>query len=241
MYKNKKILAVVPARGGSKGIPLKNLKKIGGIPMVGLVGKIVQGISSIDRAVVSTDHDEIARLAIQYGLECPFRRPETLSGDRIGDIDVLTHALLATEGDDAITYDVIVMLQPTSPLRRVEHVQKTIEKLVDEGLDSVWTLSESDSKAHPLKQLTIEQEKLGYYDERGAQIIARQQLAPLYHRNGIAYAMTRDCLLNQKTLMGKKTGAVVLDGHFVSIDTQWDVKLVEFILSEKGPDSAKIP
>lgn len=231
MYKEKRILVVVPARGGSKGIPLKNLRPIGGTPMVGLVGDIVRELPMIDRAVVSTDHEEIAEVAQKHGLDAPFRRPENISGDRIGDIDVLIQALHATEEDDGEAYDIIVMLQPTSPLRKAEHVAVTIAKLVEEGLDAVWTISESDSKAHPLKQLRLENGRLDFYEKSGAKIIARQQLNPLYYRNGIAYAITRACLLGQQELMGGKTGAILIDGHVVSIDTEWDIELVEFILS----------
>lgn len=231
MYKERRILAVVPARGGSKGIPLKNLRPIGGTPMVGLVGDIVRELPMIDRAVVSTDHEEIAAVAQKHGLDAPFRRPENISGDRIGDIDVLIQALRATEEDDGETYDVIIMLQPTSPLRKAEHVAATVEKLLDDGLDAVWTISESDSKAHPLKQLKFKDGRLDYYEKTGSKIIARQQLDPLYYRNGIAYALTRACLLDQQELMGGKTGAVLIDGHVVSIDTEWDIELVEFILS----------
>ena len=233
MHKNKRILAVVPARGGSKGIKLKNLRPIAGTPMVAMVGSVIKDIQSIDRAVVSTDHDEIARVAEGAGIDAPFRRPEELSGDRIGDLDVLSDALLTMEKLDNVKYDVVVMLQPTSPLRRAKHVEKAIKKLIDEGWDAVWTVSESDSKSHPLKQLTVEQDsdRMDYYDPDGGQNIARQ-LQPVYHRNGIAYAVTRSCLLDQGTIKGQRTGAVVLDGHFVSIDTEWDIKLVEFILRE---------
>ena len=229
MYQNKRILAVVPARGGSKGIPLKNLRKIKGISLVGLAGIVARSISYIDRAVVSTDHDEIAREALAYGLDAPFRRPIEISGDRIGDVEVLSHALTATESDDGNRYDVVVMLQPTSPLRKAEHVKTVIEKLVNDDLDSVWTVSETDSKAHPLKQLVVIDGRLEYYDPKGAVVVARQELKPVYHRNGIAYALTRDCLLGRKSLLGPRTGAVMVAGHVVSIDTDWDLDLVEFI------------
>lgn len=232
MLDGRRILAVVPARGGSKGVPLKNIREINGVPLVGLVGQVVGAIAMIDRAVVSTDHEDIARIAEDHGLEAPFRRPEELSGDRIGDIDVLTHALHAAEENDGETYDVIVMLQPTSPLRRPEHVTATIEKLIGEGLDAVWTVSQSESKYHPLKQLNLRDGEISYYEAAGATVIARQQLETLYHRNGIAYALTRECLLDQGALMGRRTGALCLDGHFVSIDTEWDFQLVDFILSK---------
>jgi CMP-N-acetylneuraminic acid synthetase len=236
MIDTKRILAVVPARGGSKGIPLKNLRLVNGVPMVALVGQIVRQLPMIDRAVVSTDHEEIARVAEESGISAPFRRPDALSGDRIGDTDVLRHALNEIERIDGVQYDIIVMLQPTSPLRKSAHVEACIENLVDGDLDSVWTVSPTDSKHHPLKQLTVNQGRMDYYDPNGAQVIARQQLTPVYHRNGIAYAMTRDCILNQNSIKGRRAGALVLEGNFVSIDTEWDIALVEFIMSREIGD-----
>jgi CMP-N-acetylneuraminic acid synthetase len=160
-------------------------------------------------------------------------RPEEISGDRIGDFDVLWHALQATEAVDGRRYDAVVMLQPTSPLRTPAHVSDTIKMMVEGGWDSIWTVSATDSKAHPLKQLTVADGTLGYYDPNGGTIIARQQLKPVYHRNGIAYAMTRECLADQGSIMGRKAGALVIDGEHVSIDTEWDIELIEWILSRE--------
>lgn len=232
MYKGKSILVVVPARGGSKGVKLKNLQPINGRPLVALTGDVVRQMQFIDRAVVSTDHEEIARVAEESGLDAPFRRPQNLSGDRISDWDVLEHALVECDKKDNSQYDIVVMLQPTSPLRTVEHVKGTIDKLIDGNFDSVWSVSETDSKAHPLKQLVIEDDKMDYYDKSGSKIIARQQLKPVYHRNGVAYAITRECLLNQKTIKGQNTGAYLIDEPMISIDTLLDFKLVEFYLSQ---------
>lgn len=233
MLNGKHILVVVPARGGSKGIPLKNLREINGIPMVGLVGKIVADIPMIDEAIVSTDHEQIAEVAEQFGLYVPFRRPDELSGDRISDIQVLTDALVKMEDIDNRQYEIIVMLQPTSPLRQAIDVIQTINKLEEQNYDAVWTISETDSKHHPLKQLIINDDEIDYYDKEGSNIIARQQLSKIYHRNGIAYAMTRDCLLNQKTLLGDKTGYLLINRKDVSIDTEADIDLVEYILSKQ--------
>lgn len=227
MIDGRRILAVVPARGGSKGIPLKNLRTIGGRSLVALAADVAAASALIDRRVVSTDHDGIAEAAEAAGLAAPFRRPEDLSGDRIGDWDVLTHALQTMEAIDAVRYDIVVMLQPTSPLRTVEQVDATIRKLVDGDYDAVWTVSETDLKAHPLKQLVIRDGRMDYFDPRGATIIARQQLEPVYHRNGVAYAITRECLLDQGSIKGARTGAVVLDGLNVSIDTLEDIEKIE--------------
>ena len=237
MIGSNRILAVCPARGGSKGIPRKNLKPFRGVPLVATVGRMVAKIPEIDRAVVSTDHDEIARVAEDSGLAAPFRRPEELSGDRIGDLEVLTNALEEMEAIDAVRYDVVLMLQPTSPLRRVEHVRDTLAMLVTDGFDAVWTVSETDSKEHPLKQLTVDRDsgRLDYYDADGGAIIARQQLTPVYHRNGVAYAISRSCLLDQKNIKGANTGALVIPGHTVSIDTLWDLELAEYIAEREDP------
>jgi CMP-N,N'-diacetyllegionaminic acid synthase len=236
MVNGKRVLAVVPARGGSKGIPLKNLRTVSGRPLVALAAETVRAVNRlepcIDRAVVSTDHLLIRDAAVDAGLDAPFLRPESLSGDRIGDLDVLTHALEATEADDGMRYDVVLMLQPTSPTRRPEQVLATLRKLVDEDLDSVWTVSPTDLKAHPLKQLTIGAGgRMGYFDPRGAAIIARQQLEPVYHRNGVAYALTRQCLLEQRQLLGARAGAVVIDEPMANIDTLDDLARAEQLVA----------
>ncbi len=231
MFKGKRVLAVVPARGGSKGVKLKNLRPVGGVPLVALAGKVAAQCDFIDRAVVSTDHDEIAKVAEGAGLLAPFRRPESLSGDRIGDWDVLTHALKEMETRDGVTYDIVLMLQPTSPSRTPKHVRDCIEKLVSGGFDSVWTVSETDSKGHPLKQFVVKQDgEMDYYDPAGANIIARQQLTPVYHRNGIAYAITRQCLVEQKSIKGVRCGALVIEGNVINIDTEYDLALADFLI-----------
>jgi CMP-N,N'-diacetyllegionaminic acid synthase len=235
MIGGRSILAVCPARGGSKGIPLKNLAPFDGVPLVARVGHLVAEIEGVDRAVVSTDHPEIARVACEAGLDAPFFRPEALSGDRIGDADVLVHALQEVERLDGRAYEVVVLLQPTSPLRTAEQVVRTIETLIDGGWDAVWTVSETDSKAHPLKQLCLEGGgALRFYDPAGAGIVARQELTPVYHRNGVAYAMTRECLLEQGSIHGRKCGAVVLTEELVSIDTPWDLELAEYVFRRRG-------
>jgi CMP-N,N'-diacetyllegionaminic acid synthase len=233
MIEARRVLAVVPARGGSKGIPLKNLREVGGRSLVARVGDVIAEVPEIDRAVVSTDHEGIAKAAEGSGIAAPFRRPEAISGDQIGDVDVLNHALEATEALDGQRYDIVVMLQPTSPLRTAADVSATIRMLVEGNWDSVWTVSATDSKAHPLKQLTVSEGALDYYDRLGAEILARQQLKPVYHRNGIAYAITRDCLTERRSIKGRRTGALVVDGEHVSIDTEWDLALAEFMLARR--------
>lgn len=241
MRSGHRILVVVPARGGSKGVPLKNLHPLGGKPLLVHTAELIQRLDWVDRAVVSTDHLLIRDTAIRAGLEVPFMRPETLAGDRIGDVEVLAHALAATEADDGEYYDLVVMLQPTSPLRQAADVTATLDKLIDEGLDSVWTVTATDLKAHPLKQLVVDENgRLDYFDPRGADIIARQQLTPVYHRNGVAYVLRRE-LLEEGLLMGPRSGALVLDQTPISIDTLSDFERAEDVLAQEEGAFSSVP
>lgn len=234
MFGDHRVLVVVPARGGSKGVPRKNLRELAGVPLVARVGHLVGELDFVDRAVVSTDDEEIAAVAVEAGLAAPFRRPASLSGDRIGDLEVLTHAVQTMEQQDGVLYDVVVMLQPTSPLRRAEHVRGVVEKLVTGDFDAVWTVGPTGLKYHPRKQLTLEGDRLDFYDPRGSEVVARQQLAPVYHRDGAAYAIRRQCLLSQRSLLGKNASAVIVDEPMVSIDTEDDIAAVEAVLRARG-------
>ncbi len=238
MYKfdNKEysVLAVVPARGGSKSVKLKNIREINSIPIVGMAGNVVKKLPWIDRAIVSTDHPKIAEVAKEYGLDAPFYRSEELSGDRISDWQVLNEAIRKIEEIDQKQYDLVLMLQPTSPMRKPSQVEATLLKLLEGGHDAVWTFSETDSKGHPLTQyVKDENDKLLYYDERGKQIVARQQLTPqTYHRNGVAYAFRRECILEQGTIYGKDTAMLVIDDFIVDVDSELDLKWIEFLFNE---------
>jgi CMP-N,N'-diacetyllegionaminic acid synthase len=231
MYKEKRILAVIPARGGSKGIKLKNLRAVAGKSLVAWACSAVNESTLIDRKIISTDHEQIAAEARTCKVEVPFMRPENLSGDFVSDLEVLTHAVTESEKIYGETYNVVLMMQPTSPTRKVEHIEQIIKKLVDENLDSVWTVSATDLKFHPLKQLTIGPNGLlDFYLEEGKSIIARQQLKPVYHRNGIGYAFSRECLLEQKGIKGKRAGAIIIEGSVANIDTVEDLDFAEKIM-----------
>lgn len=231
------VLAVIPARGGSKGVPLKNIRPLQGKPLLLHTADVVREAGCFDRAVVSTDHDAIADVARAGGLEVPFRRPAELSGDRIGDREVLVHAVSEMEGLSGERFDVVVMLQPTSPLRTAGHVRRAIEHLITGQWEAVWTVSATPEKYHPLKQLSVDASgRLSLFDPRGSTIIARQQLSPVYHRNGVAYAFTRRCLLELNTILPERAGVLVLDGEFVSIDTESDFAAVERALAIRQKD-----
>ena len=223
MKSGKRILAVVPARGGSKGIKLKNLSQVNGKSLIEWVADCIRGLDFIDKCVVSTDHEGIVTESRRVGIDVPFIRPEHLSGDRVADVDVLIHALYQMEDQNRCIYDVILMLQPTSPMRKHSHLIDVLDKLIGENFDSVLTVSRTDLWAHPLKQLLLDNGRISYYAEEGKNVVARQQLKPTYHRNGIAYAISRKCLTDQKTTIGENCGAVIIDEEVVNIDSLDDL------------------
>lgn len=233
MYGELEILAIVPARGGSKGVPRKNIHPLLGKPLVGHVAAVAAAVPDVDMTVVSTDDAQIAATARQAGLQVPFERPAELAGDLVGDHEVLVHALAATEEVCGSRFDVVLMLQPTSPLRRPEHLRGAIHKLVDEGWDAVWSVSPTDSKYHPRKQLTIgEGDGMHPYEDQIA-VVPRQHLSRVYHRNGAVYAFTRQCLLEQGTIFGAATAALLINEPMVSIDTLEDFARVEDVLRSR--------
>ena len=233
MYRGKRILAVVPARGGSKGVPRKNLLPVDGSPIVCIAGSCAKQVKEIDCVIVSTDSDEIAAVAEKCGIHAPFRRPKSISGDSTGDLEVLKHALTEMEKLKKIVFDVVVMLQPTAPLRTSGQVAETIRKLIDERFDAVWTVSPTEIKYHPHKQLKISNGNLDYCMPEGRKIAPRQALEQVYHVNGIAYALTRSCIIDQKHRLGKSTGALIINDRGVNIDTLEDFGLVEEILKSR--------
>lgn len=232
-----RVLAVVPARGGSKGFPRKNVAPLGGVPLVARVGHVVAHCPWIDRAVVSTDDDEIAAVAVGAGLDAPFRRPADLSGDRVADVPVLQHALSATEADDGARYDIVLMLQPTAPLRTPEQVTGAAQQLVDDDLDAVWTVTETAGHDHPVKQLRLDDGLLTFDHPDGGGFVSRQQLSRLWTRDGIAYVLRRDTL-DAGLLLGARTGAYVTEGPLVDIDGPLDLAWAEFLLARRDDPAA---
>jgi len=230
-YKGFSILAVIPARGGSKEIPRKNLCKIGGVSLVGLAVLSAKSLTWLDKVVLSTDDIEIAEEGCKYGAEVPFMRPSEMASDFSTSVDTWRHAWFKAEEYFDRTFDISVLLEPTSPFREPRHVEEVVKKLVVGGYDSVLTVSETDSKSHPLKQMVIKDNHVGYYDDAGKDIIARQQLTPVYHRNGVAYAITRKCLVEQKTIIGSNASAVIIDEPLVNIDTKHDLMIAQFLMS----------
>lgn len=237
MLNGSRVLAVVPARGGSKGIPKKNIALVAGKPLISYTTELTQSIAWIDSRAVSTDSEEIAEVAQRTPGVDIIWRPEELSGDTIGDHAVLLHALLAAEERTGVQFDIVLMLQPTSPLRKISDVEGCAAKLQEGGWDAVWSVSETDLTYHPRKQLALSPEgKLFFVIPGGHRIVARQELEPVFHRNGVCYSFTRDFLVtNNSTYSQKNTSAIVTPGTHISIDTPEELMAVEnMILESRG-------
>ena len=155
MYKNKNILAVVPARGGSKGVTLKNIHILGGKPLIYWTLELLKELNNIVKTFVSTDSHEIIEIVERIGFKPPILRPDNLSGDNIKDFEVIEHALNEMEKIDNKKYDIILMLQPISTKKANN---KILDFIIENNYDSVWTVSVTDLKFHPIKQLKIEKD-----------------------------------------------------------------------------------
>jgi len=237
VFNGSRVLAIIPARGGSKGIPKKNIAPVAGKPLISYTTELTQNLSWIDSTAVSTDCEEIAEVARRTPGVGIIWRPEELSGDTIGDQPVLRHALIAAEEQTRVQYDIVLMLQPTSPLRTIRDVEGCAAKLQQGGWDAVWSVSETDLTYHPRKQLALSPEgKLTFFIPGGQRVVARQELEPVFHRDGVCYAFTRDFLItNNSTFSQKNTSAIVTPGIHISIDTPDDLVAVEnMILESRG-------
>jgi len=230
MFLNKNILCVIPARGGSKGIKEKNIYPVMGQPLIKYTLDFVSELEFIDRVFVSTDSKKISEYVSSQGFDIPFLRSRELAGDFISDFEVLQEALIKIEEIDRIKYDFVIMLQPTSPLRKKEHIIKCLELIAKKDFDSVWTISRVPIKYHPLKQLNIRETRLKHYSKRGKNIIARQQLDHTYIRNGVCYIFKRDIFLKNKKMQYNLIGFHVIDEDTVNIDQHADILEFEKIL-----------
>jgi CMP-N,N'-diacetyllegionaminic acid synthase len=235
MIDGRTVLAVVPARGGSKSIPRKNLKKVGGVSLVGRAAQVAAALPIIDAALISTDDAEIAAEAIAHGLDAPFMRPADLSGDTATSVDMWRHAWLAAEDHYGKRFDLSVLLEPTSPLRRPEDVERTLRALLKVGAPAAATVSPTPAHYTPHKTLKINAKgEIDFYLEGGAKHSLRQGIPAYYHRNGLCYAVTRDHLVNKGRIIDRGAVAVVVDRHVVNIDDMFELELAEWLLQRES-------
>lgn len=227
----KKILAVVPARGGSKSIPYKNLCKVGGISLVARAANIATSIDWIDASVLSTDDEKIAQEGESSGLTIPTMRPEHLANDTATSLDMWKHIWIESEKYYKCTFDVSVLLEPTSPLRIIEDVEKTVKAVVEEGFPAAVTVSRTPAHFTPHKTLLINnnQEIEYYLGLDGKNFHNRQSIPAYYHRNGACYVVTRQHLLDEGKII-ENAKAIFIDRHLVNIDDQIELAFANFYL-----------
>jgi len=232
-YKGFSILAVIPARGGSKGIPRKNLCLVGGISLVGRAAQTASSLEWIDRTILSTDDEEIAAEGQKYGAAVPFMRPPELASDQARSTEMWKHAWLASEDHFNQTFDISILLEPTSPLRRPEDILATVDTLVESGCDAAATFSRAPAHFTPHKCLTLDDDGIiGFYHAQGRQFSIRQKIPNYYYRNGICYAVRRHTLLEKEMIIEENCKAVVIERPVVNIDDLHELEYAEFLLQK---------
>jgi CMP-N,N'-diacetyllegionaminic acid synthase len=227
-----KTLAVIPARGGSKGVPRKNIALLAGRPLIWYTIEAALQSRCIDRVVVSTEDEEIACAARECGAEI-VRRPAELAADDTPTLPVLQHAVGHLENVESCHVDTVVVLQPTSPLRIVGDVDRAVEKLRETGCDSVVSVCELE---HPLEWvLTLDGDRVRLISEAWQKATRRQDARKAYRPNGAVYVTRRDVVMTDNAILGQDTRAIVMPfERSVDVDTELDMRLAELILGDRG-------
>ena len=230
------ICAIIPARGGSKGVPGKNIRPLCGHPMIAFSIVAALSCNEIERVIVSTDSEEIAKIAKSYGAEVPFLRPPELSGDTSPAIDYVSHAFKKMEETDSYSPEFMVLLLPTTPLRETHLVDQAIT-LLKEAPDATGLRSVHELPEPPQKMMALEDGYLtGFFpdDPRPEYFNLPRQLFPTaYHPNGYVEIVRRDTILDDGTLYGSRIlGAVT--PFSVEIDVPEDFDYLEYI-AERSP------
>jgi CMP-N,N'-diacetyllegionaminic acid synthase len=217
-----KVLGIVPARGGSKGVPDKNLKPLAGRSLLEYVAQAARESGVVDRVILTTDSEAIADAGRRAGLEVPFVRPASLAQDDTPMLPVVTHAIEAIERD-GWRADLVVLLQPTSPLRQARHIRRVVEMLRETGADSVVSVVQLPLDHSPDYVMRIENGVLRPFLADGARITRRQDARPAYRREGTAYAFRRATLERFGNIYGDDCRPLLIDpAESLSIDSPDD-------------------
>jgi CMP-N-acetylneuraminic acid synthetase len=226
------VLGIVPARGGSKGIVGKNLAPLDGRPLIAYTADAVRGSRRLSRTIVTTDDEAVAAAAASAGLDVPFRRPAHLAGDAVAMLPVLQHAVETLRGD-GVDPDVVVLLQPTSPLRRGDHIDAAIALLESSRADSVVSVMEVPHRFSPVSVLTMVGDRLfPLFD--GPAVSRRQDKPRVYARNGPAVLAIRTDVLMAGSLYGEDCRALLMaEEDSLDVDTAFDLRLAELLLRER--------
>lgn len=226
-----KILGVIPARGGSKSIPRKNIKILQGKPLIAYTIEEAKKSQLLTHVVVSTEDDEIKQISLDYGAEVPFIRPEGLATDSALAVPTIQHAVLKTEEIKSIKYDYIIMLQPTTPLRKAEDIDSALKTLIESDADGIISVVDVDNW-HPMKMKKFKNSgHLIDYEPPPMENPPRQLLPKVYMVNGALYATKRDIFIEKNTFQGNQClGYIMPPERSVNIDTEIDFQVAEFYI-----------
>lgn len=232
-----KVFAIIPARGGSKGISKKNIAPCAGRPLIAWTADAVRESTLIDYCIVSSDDSEILSVARECGIDAPFVRPDVLSQDDTPAFPVITHAIewMETQGEGGA--DIIVLLQPTSPLRTGHHVDQAVKLLLDDPeADSVVSVTEVPHQYSPASSMVQKGKYIVPWQPQDEKNNLRQLKQKYLARNGAAiYVFRRSCLIDKGSIYGDKTIPYHMSHEeSVDIDTPFDLKICDMLLKERG-------
>lgn len=230
---SQKCLAIIPARGGSKGLPRKNISLLCGKPLIHYSIEAALESGCVDEVVVSTDSEEIAKISGQAGANIPFMRPADLATEGATTIDVLKHAVTFYEQEQHRFFDNIILLQPTSPLRTSLDIVEAYRIFTEDNADSLQSVSPSEVHPYLLREMDGSQLTSYLKNDREDVRLRRQDLENFYVLNGAIYIVKRDILMNKSTLIGSNNcGYIMPENKSIDIDNEFDLRLAEFLLKE---------
>ena len=226
-------LAIIPARGGSKGVPGKNLRPLAGRPLLAYTADAARESRRLSRVIVSTEDPQIRDAARELRLEVPFMRPKELAQDDTLMLPVLQHAVYAMAAQ-GFTAEAIVLLQPTSPLRRGEHIDRAVDLLDTTGADSVVTVVEVPHQFNPVSVLRLDGDRLRPFLE-GPPILRRQDKPRVFARNGPAVLAVRTSVLDGGSMYGDDCRPLLMAAEeSLDVDTAADFELLEWLLARSA-------
>ena len=235
MATSPRILALIPARGGSKGVPRKNVRLICGKPLIAYTIETALELQHIfHRIIVSTDDEEIAAVSKKYGAEVPFIRPDELSGDMVPTLPVAQHAVRFVEQQDDILLDWVFILQPTDPFRTVKDLENGLDLALSGPCDSVISVVRV-YETHPIFMKCIKDNQLVNFGIEAPEGTRRQDSEPaVYMSNGAVYLTRRDVLMEQNSIWGTVTRPYIMPAErSINVDSELDLKLIEVLMKEK--------
>lgn len=229
MYKGKTFLGIIPARGGSKGVPRKNIRPLAGKPLIAWTIAQAQASRYLDRTIVSTEDEEIAAVARRHGGDVPFLRPVELARDDTPSIAPVLHAIGILR-----SYDFIVLLQDTSPFRTAEDIDGAIAHGIDHGADSCVSVTEAAASPYWMYRLRDDGTMTPILERPREKAYQRQKLPKIYQLNGAVYVASREFLLREKAFVSADTLGCVMPGErSFDIDTMMDFRIAEALMVEK--------